>query len=204
MTDEEIKAMQAENEKLKTDNEALKETITKKDELIQQKTEDVIGARRKYKKLSELSDDEKAGMTEAEIAAKEELDSIHERQEQQEKSDKERMDKELGFRRKEAAKRLVGDNEDLQKKVLENFDRIKDSELAQTPEEIASYMGNAFNMLGDERPDPVHAANTGGGGAAPGTQQATGFADTAAGKQAAAAMGLSYPAATEAKPDAGA
>ena len=171
MDEAQIKAMQEENERLKKENgdltkknEELTETVAKKDEIIEQKNQDIIGARRKYKTLDELTDEEKANLTDEERARKEEMDTIYQQQEEDRKKREEERTAEVESRRKEAARKLVGDNEELQKKILANYDSIKGSENAHTVDDITKFMGTAANMLGEERPDPLRVAQNGGSG----------------------------------------
>lgn len=202
MSPEAIKQMQEENAALKADKAKdtakiaeLEGTITKKDELIEQKNQDIVGARRKYKKLDELTDEEKASMSEADIERKRDQDALFEQQEEMRVAQEETRGREISERKLEAVKKFAGEDAQLQTKLLANFDKIKGADSAYTPGEIAEFMGTAFNMLGDERPEPVRQANNQGGGVAPvvgenAERAEGGFADTPAGQTLAESMGL--------------
>ncbi len=192
MSPEEITAMQAENAALKGQVTTLEATIVQKDALITQKTQDVVGARRKYKTLAELTDEEKTAMTESEIKAKEEQDILFEQQEATRIQQETDRAAQIAERKRAAAIKLVGNDETLIAKTIANFDQIKNADVAFTESEIGTFMGTAVNMLGDERPDPVRsAANTSPNGEFPATQnQSTGFAESEAGKQVGQSLGL--------------
>lgn len=198
MTPEQIKAMQEENAKLKNDLALstskvteLSETITQKDAIIKQKTEDVVGARKKYQKLSELPPEDVEKMTDAEKRQKEENDLLFEQQEATAKQVADDRAKEVASRREAAVKAMVGENPDLAQKVLKNFEKIKDADAAYTPEEIGKFVGDAFNMLGEERPAPIHSAFNGAGAGRP-PQSGTGedFSATDTGKQLGSLLNL--------------
>lgn len=166
-------------------------TIAEKDVIIQQKTDDVVGARKEYKKLADMSKEEKDAMSAKEI-------ELQERQEAHEasvaafqKSQAEVLAKEVGSRRTAAITRLAGKDPELAKKIEENFARINGSDKAQTEEEVAKFVGEAFNMTGAPKPDPVRNALGGGGnGEAGGDTHGEQFSETAGGKSLAEAMGL--------------
>lgn len=200
MTQEEIDAMVAdnarlkeENTKLSTEKSTLEATVAEKDGIIEKKNQDIVGARRKYKKLDELTEEEKAAMSEDDIEKKKDQDLLFENQEADRLQREADRTKEITERRNNAVRKFVGDDAALQAKVLANFDKIKDSDAAYTDTEIATFMGTAFNMLGEERPNPVRDVNNQGGGVAPvigSPDNGTGFAETEGGRGLAATMGL--------------
>ncbi len=167
----------------------LTQTVKDKDVIIAQKTADVVGARKKYKLLSEMSDEEKANLTPEQIADKEAQDEIVINQEKLAEQAALDRAKEVTERRTQIARRLVGDNQEAIDKVLKNFDLIKGADLATTESEIAPFMNTALNMLGSDRPEPVRSAINGGGGEAP-TIEPGQFADSKQGMDMAAMMGL--------------
>lgn len=178
----------------------LEKSVKEKDELIDQKNRDLVGQRREYKKLSELSEAEKAAMSEKEIELQKRQEEVDNRLEEMKKQQEELHQKEVEARKSAAVRKLVGEDAELQKKVLENFGRLKDVDAASTEEEITAHMTTAFNMLGEERPDPVRSAVSGSGDN-PAAPSGTQFAETTAGKEVASALGLSYSEEGEQKTD---
>lgn len=204
MTEAEIKAMQEENATLKTQvttlttkTTELEGQIVAKDEIIKKKTDDIVGARRKYQKLSDLPKEEVEAMTEAERKAKEDQDILAEQQEEIARQQAEDRAKDIASRRAEAIRKLVGDNTELAQKIESNYGKLKDSDAAFSPEEISRYVTDAFNLLGEERPDPIRTAVNGGGGSAPETAPGT-FAESPQGTQLGSMLSLS-----SAQPEAG-
>lgn len=201
MTEAEIEAMKAENATLKANATDFATQLAEKDRIIEQKTQDIVGARKKYQKLSEMPKEEVEAMTEQERKLKAEQDVLAEQQEESMKQQAEDRKKEVDSRKLEVARKLVGDNPVLIEKVLKNFDRIKDADTAFTAEEISHFMNDSVNMLGEERPDPVRTVfNGAGGGQAPGVQ-ADDYAGTDAGKALGTMLNLgsAQPAPTEVK-----
>lgn len=174
---------------LTTQVTTLTDTVKQKDLLITQKNQDIIGARKKYKLLSEMSDDEKANLTPEQIAEKEAQDEIVMNQEKLAKDQAERQAKEVLERRTQLARKMVGDNQEAIDKVLKNFDQIKGAELASTESEIAPFMTTALNMMGSDRPDPVRSAMNAGGGEPPIVAPGQ-FAESQKGQDLSAMMGL--------------
>lgn len=165
--------------------------IAEKDTLIDQKTRDAIGARKEYKKLSEMSETEKAEMSAKEI-------ELQQRQEDHEKSVKKFEDdqkaftqKEIDARRERAINKIAGSDPELRTKVSDSFKKIVGHDVAQTDEEIGAIAQSAFNMLGIPKVDPVRGAINGDGGQAPnGGTGGTNFAEEKGGIELAKAMGL--------------
>lgn len=199
MTEEEIKELQdkatelekqvAEAEKSKADYE---KTIAEKDALIKQKTEDVVGARKKFKKLEEMSEEEKEAMTEKEIELQQRQEELDARQAKAEEAQKETLQKEINARRANAIKAYAGEDEELAQKIEANFGRISDSKGAQTEDEIRAVVQDAYNMLGTPAPsDAVSGAFTqGGDGRAGDTSNKGDFSETPKGKDLAGSLGL--------------
>lgn len=167
----------------------LTQTVKDKDLIITQKNQDIVGVRKKYKKLDEMSDEEKANLTPEQIAEKEAMDEIVTNQEKLAEETASTQAKELLERRTQIARKMVGDNQEAIDKVLKNFDLIKGAELATTETEIAPFMTTALNMLGSDRPDPVRSAMNAGGGDAPSMAPGQ-FADSQQGAELATMMGL--------------
>lgn len=167
----------------------LQKTVAEKDAVIAQKNQDLVGQRKQYKKLSDMSQEEKDALSQKEIELQERQEVLDEQLRQFEAKQTELLQKEVGSRKEAALRRLVGDNKEFADKIRANFDKIKDSDKAITDEEVSALMGTAFNMLGDERPSPVAEALS-GDGSAPSGGKPGGFADTPAGQGLAANLGL--------------
>jgi hypothetical protein len=186
------KQLEAEKKGREDDKKAHEAEIARKDAVIERKTKDIVGARKNAQKIKELSDEEKEKMSEREIENHNALLAEQERREELEKSIAERDKKERDARRDAAIKKIAGEDTELADKIKGNYDRIKDSEGAQTEEEISKVVVEAHNMLGTPSGDPVGGAAGGiGGGAAPGEEEkGDGYAGTQEGKGLADAMGL--------------
>ena len=173
-----------ENAKALEDMKAAHEkTVAEKDAVIAQKNQDLVGQRKEFKKLADMTAEEKSKLTEKEL-------EFQQRQEEFEAKQQEFTSKEIASRREAAIKRLAGDDKDLAEKVAANFDRIKDSDKAQTAEEMETIAREAFNMTGTPAPDPIRSAVFGGGnGEAPGGKQ-NDFSETEQGQQLASMLGV--------------
>jgi len=173
-----------ERDDLKTSAEKLAKDLKKKDEIIEQKNKDLVGQRQQYKKLSERPKEELDGMSDAEkesIKRQEEHDA---KMAQLEKENKEFRDKEVTSRRESVIKRIVGNNPDIRKKFDEKLALINPELLnkAQTEDELAPLISDAYGMLGIAKPNPLTAAMGGQGNAPAEGQQSQNFADTPEGQ----------------------
>lgn len=168
-------------------------TIKEKDGIITQKNDDIVKQRQGYhKKLSELSEAEKAQMSEKEIELQQRNEELAERQEKFENDQKEFLAKEVGSRKDKLATRLAGKNPELKQKILDNMSRLNGIDAAQTEEELTVFAKDAYNMLGVPSANPVEEILGGGGeGRAPGQKEENGFAESEQGKSLANALGLS-------------
>jgi len=129
-----------------------KELETTKTELEKLKNKDF-----NFKKLRDMNEEEKAKLTGVELQLKQ-------KQEELEENQKTFSQQIVDGNKNEALAVLVGDDEELRKKVLSNYDRIKGD--AVTKEEINSRMREAYNMLGQfaSKPNPLlQAVNFSGG-----------------------------------------
>lgn len=198
MTDEEKKKMKeledankklADDLKKATDSVTkLTETVKEKDLIIDQKNTDIISTRKSYKKLEDMTKEEKDQLSQAEKELMERTEAHEAEVARFQKEQQERQQKEVAERRSNAIKKLVGENPDLAKKVAENFERINGFDKAITESEIAKIAGDAFNLLGDEKPAPVADAMNNNGDA-PGDSNKGGTSDERI-KQIATEMGL--------------
>lgn len=144
--------------------------ITRLNGLIAQKNQDIIGARRKYKLLNEMTEEEKAALSKEDIAKKQEQDELF----LQQQDIQERQMKEINDRRSRLALEKAGGDAELAKKVLANFDMFKDSDKLSTETEIATIMDMAVNLLGDDKPNPstiLSGGNKGGQPPSAGTEE---------------------------------
>lgn len=181
--------------KAETDLAAANKTIGEKDVLITQKTDDLVKLRnsttQEMKKLSEMTDAEKAAMSEKEIELQKGLEKLAEDTRVFQEGQAASLKKEVDARRARAIAAVAGKDPELVKKVEEAFGKIKDSDKAQTDEEIASVATSAFNMLGVPKPQAVRdAINGGGNGDAGAAIEPGSFANSEAGKSLSQAMGL--------------
>jgi hypothetical protein len=173
------------------DKTEYEKTIAEKNAVIEQKTNDIVGARKQAQKLKQLSEEEKERLSEKEIELHNAMLAEQERREALEKDIAERNKRDVEARRDSAIKRMVGDNEELKQKVLANYARIKDAENAFTDEDVARVANEAFNMLGEARPDPINSAlGDANGGNPPQTGTGERFSDTQRGKEVAKAIGI--------------
>jgi SMC interacting uncharacterized protein involved in chromosome segregation len=181
--------MEEELKKLQEQIATLQKTVAEKDVLIAQKNQDLVGQRKQYKKLADMTQEEKDALSQKEIELQERQEVLDEQLRQFETKQTELLQKEVGSRKDAALRRIVGDNKEYAEKIRANFDKIKDSDKAITDDEVSALMNTAVNMLGDERPSPVSEALNSYGDA-PSSAKAGGFADTPEGQQLAAQMGI--------------
>lgn len=187
MTEEE----KAKMEKLEADLAEAQKSIAEKDAIIEQKNSDIVGARKETQRMKKLTEDEKEQMSQKEIEHHEALLAQQEEAEKLRKDLAERDKREYESRRDNAIKKLVGDNAELAEKVKKNLARIKDADKAITEDEVGAIVGDAFNMLGEARPDPVNSVVNGAGdGSAPQGGGKQSFADTERGKAVAQTLGV--------------
>lgn len=169
-----------------------KEAIADKDRVIEQKTADVVGARTKYKKLKELTEEEKEDMSKKEIELHENQIALQEQQEKLREDREEHDNKERDGRKKAAFDKLISGeaNKELREKMEKNYEAIKDSDKVVTEAEITDLAQKAFNMLGDEKPDNLVGDAAAETGDAPGGGEKAGFAESAEGKGLSDQLGL--------------
>jgi phage-related tail protein len=181
---------------LKAKTAELEATIAEKDRVIEQKTNDVVGARKEYKKLAEMSQGERDELSKAEIELRERTEALEaERQKFAEEQESFRK-KDVESRTNAILKRYGAEkNPELAQKIKDNLAKIKDSDKAYTEEEISSVVELAYNMTGEPRTNPVNDAINATGDTSVTTSN--GFAETEAGKGLGAALNLNV-----AKPEA--
>ncbi len=184
-------ALEIEKEKWEEERLANEKIIAEKDAVIEQKKNDVIGARKKYQKLSEMSDEDKNALTEKEFELQQRQEEQDERQVNFEKNQLEIVQKESKARKIEAIAILAGEDSELSEKIISNYDRIVGSDKASTVEEINSIVSDAFNMLGTPKKEAVEGVIAdGGSGSAGDIKKVVDFSDTDKGKNVAESLGL--------------
>ena len=193
------KALKEEKEGREADKTAHDKAITEKDAIITTKTNDLVNQRKSFKKISDMSAEEKEAMTAKEIEMQQRQEDLEKSQEDFKKEQADILKKGVTAKRDAAIKKFAGDDADLIKKITDNFERIKDSGDATTDEEINSIAKESFNMLGVPTPDAVtNAINLSGGGDA-GEVAGTGFAESEKGKNLATSLGFTAPEAPKAE-----
>lgn len=173
-------------------------TIADKDAIIETKNKDIVGARKTYKKLSEMTQKERDDLSAQDLEAKERAEKLEadqaelaKKQADFEKSQNEATQKDKDARTERLIRKQVGNDQKYIDLVKANISRLSDSGKALTDEEIAKVVETGVNMLGSDRPDPIRGAIGGGDGEADaGGRPTGGFSDTDAGKGLAAALGL--------------
>lgn len=199
MDEKAIEAMKARNAELEaqvttdaTTISGLNKDIETKDSIIKQKSSDVIGARKKYKTLKEMSDEEKSTLSEDEIVTKEATDEVVERQEATEKQQATDRKADIDSRRKSAVDRFSNGDQEVADKINANFDLLRGSDGAYSEDEIGGFVNTAVSMMGQDAPNPIQQANNSQGGEAGGGPKAKeSYADTASGKELSGMLGLS-------------
>lgn len=160
-------------------------------EQMRKKTEEIVGARKHFKKLSEMNEEERNNLSEQEIEIRERQEAL---EEDQRKAEEQRRNQEEVFRNERvnmAIRRIAGDNAEIAERVRKNYDRIKDSESAITEDAISGIANEAFNMLGVPAPEGVSNAIAGigtGGHMTPPVEKD--FSQTEQGKGLSNLMGL--------------
>jgi hypothetical protein len=166
--------------------------ITEKDQIIEQKNQDIVGIRKDSKRLKELTDEERQALTQKEI-------EIHEATLQLQRDQEAHLEEQRNFQntqrlatRDKILRNFVGNNEELFEKMKSNFDLIKGSDEAFVEDQIKGLAETAFNMLGNDKPENVvqHVAN-GDGGRAPTESEKKDYSETPEGQSLANALNLS-------------
>jgi alanyl-tRNA synthetase len=97
-----------------------------------------------FKKLRDMTDDERSKLTAAEMSIKEEQEKLRDEQSKVYTTLRDE-------RKNDVVNALAGDDEELKKKILFNFDRIKDSEKALSKEDISQIAHEAYSMSTSNR-----------------------------------------------------
>jgi len=177
-------------------NKKLGEDLKAKDVVIEQKNRDIVGARKEYKKLSEMTEDEKKSLSDKEIELQTRAEKIEADALAFQKKQDELYAKEKTSRVESIVKKIAGSNKEIAEKVRANMSRIKEFETATTEEEISKIAEEGFNMIGSARPNPVRQAVNANGGEA-GEFTPGSFAESPEGKSLAGALNLPVAKPTE-------
>jgi chromosome segregation ATPase len=163
-----VQTVSAERDQARGDVTKLGEDIKKKDVLIEQKNQDIIGIRKaaglEKKKLAEMTEAEKAALSEKEIELQqrqEQLEADQAKRDEEQKTWREQVaaenKKQVDARRTSVFGKMAGKNPEILKKLEENWSKL-DKELtnkATTEEEISTLAQDAYNMLGSIKPEAV-------------------------------------------------
>ena len=177
-----ITALETENAGLKTTNAELTAQIGEKDSKITTLEENARKQGENFKKLRDMTKEEKELLSEKEL-------ELLERQEKIEKDQADFLAKQEQFakdQRNTVVKNLINryarGDEELAKKIAFNLDKIKDSDKAMNEEALAPLIKDSFNMLGTEVRDAVRDAHNERGEGADYKPTENGFADSEKGQ----------------------
>ena len=190
MTPEQIKELQDKATKLEAEKAQLLADLAEKDKVIEQKSKDVVGARKEYKRLADMTAEEKEALSAKEQELLERQEAHDAKVAQLEKEQADRNAKEKQARVDKAIKAIAGNDTAYAEKLKNNLGRIKDYDVAMTEEEISKVVNDGANMLGEARPNPVTTALNSEGGVVEGKNEGAGFAETEGGKDLAKSMNL--------------
>jgi len=194
--DKKIKELEETNASLQKSVEELKGLVTKltesvaeKDKIIETKNGDIVGARKQYKKLSEMTEAEKEALSTKEIELQQRQEALEAEQEAFRKEQQEIRQKEVNARWDQAIKKRVGENAEHAEQLRNHMKSFVDHDKAITEEEISSLADKGLNLFGDAKPNPINQAINANGNA-PDGGNGSGFADTEAGKGLAKSLNL--------------
>jgi len=148
-TKEEVEEMQSRSEARKSQREEAKKEL----ENTQAKLKKLENKDFNFKKLRDMTKEEKDKLTTTEMELKQKAEQLEENQQ--------KFTEQLQSSYKnEAMAVLVGNDKDMQKKVLYNYNKLNSPD--GTKEEVFSKMRDAYNMLGASNIgiNPVNAAAT--------------------------------------------
>jgi len=190
MTPEEIKALQDENAQLKTDLATATTTIKERDNKIVDMERHVAEKNIQFKKLRDMTKEEKELYSEKELELKAQQDAILEQQEALQKEQQDFVAKQ----RESIIDGLVntyakGDKE-IAAQIRIQLGEFKNVESLSTITEITPFIEKSVKALGIEsKPDPLTVANNTGGRPAD-VKNEKDYADTEQGKQLMGALGF--------------
>ncbi len=206
MTEEEIKAIQDENTKLKeekdalakensefkTTNESLVKDAEAKDETIKSLTENAKAQGLNFKKLRDMTDKEKELLTEKEMELLQRQEKLEQDRETDQKSRLEFEKKQRDAVIDNLVKKYSKGDEEIAKQIRINLGKLNPELVnpAITEAELDPHIKTSFNMLGiKDSPDAIRDANNQDGKPAE-TNKDNNFADTGEGKDLMNKLGL--------------
>lgn len=199
MNEEEIKAMQAENVALKaqvaekeTANTQLVADLADRDTQIGKLKEHTKTQAENFKKLRDMSQEEKDMYTDKEIELMRRTEEVEERAVQIEKQAAEDKQKTKDAIIDNLATKYAKGDKELASQIKINLGKLNPELInpAMTEAELTPHVESAFNMLGiQQSPDALREANNHTGVHVE-TGKADNFADSSAGKDLANNMGL--------------
>ncbi len=200
MTEDEIKAMQDENAKLKADITEKDTTITKlgaditeRDTAIADMKTHSKNQAENFKKLRDMTQEEKDMYTEKELELMKRTEEVELRAIEIEKSANDNLQKQRNAIIDNLATKYAKGDKELEAQIKINLGKLNPELInsAMTEAELTPHVENAFNMLGVQAaPDPLREANNQGGSWGDTTPKTDGFAESQAGKELAGNMGL--------------
>lgn len=182
---------------LEAENATLKSTLVQKDAVIEQKNRDIIGSRKKYKSVSEMTEEEKQQLSEKELELQQRQEELEARQAEREKEWADRVAKDRQEKVSEIVRKYAGNDKELAEKIQANLSKLAGFDGVQTRDEIQQYVNDAFNMVGVPRPNAINRALNGdfmGDGIQQSSESQEGkpgeFADSERGKSLAGILNL--------------
>jgi chromosome segregation ATPase len=174
----------------------LGDDITKKDQLIEAKNRDLVGARKTYKKLTEMTQEEKDQLTDAEKELKERQEVLENQQKDFENRQNDLRVKEVTARRDAIINKMAGGKPEFIEKIKANWAKLNTSivEKASTEEELKVLVGDAYNMLGSIKPEAVREVIGASGAGEAGGEGRQDFTTTPEGQSLAGALGIDLSA----------
>jgi DNA repair exonuclease SbcCD ATPase subunit len=167
------------------------EQIKEKDRVINEKNADLVGLRNQNRRIKELSEEEKAQLSDEQIKSHEQLLLLQQQMDEKDKEIQTYKSLEIESRRDSIIKRLANGDATLAEKIKFNFDRVKGSEEAHTEQDIEKIATDARNMLGTIAPAaPLAFDNNGGDGITGDDNKENSFADTEQGKALSDVLGI--------------
>jgi hypothetical protein len=177
---------------LETANASIKE----KDRVIQEKNADIVGLRNANQRIKELTEEEKANLTEQQIKDHEEKLLLQKQLEDGQKQIQDYQKREIDGRRNSIFDKLSKGDKNLRDRLELNYSRLKGSDEALTEAEITAFANEAFMLSNTTAtPNPINQAIAGSDGGGDGTnpnptEEGEGFAETEEGKELGGLLGI--------------
>ncbi len=181
-----------ERDTFKADNTKLGEDLKAKDVVIDQKNKDLVGARKQYKKLSDMTQEEKDALSAKEIELQERQEKLEADDAAWKQGQAAEAKKQVEARRDAIITKLAGGKADIIAKMKENFGKLNPDLVAKatTEAELTTLATDSYNMLGSIKPAAVAGAVAASGAGEAGSGGTADFSESADGKALAGALGL--------------